>query len=130
MHDFSSIKLFLRFKRGVKIVSSSLVLAEVALISDSRKRESVIELIRKASDEILHVDELLGVLGLAKRIKEECGLTSSDALHVALASKYADVFVTVDKGILRKFKCLQKYIIVLNPIEFNDYRRRSGDQSL
>ncbi len=105
----------------VRIIFSSIVLAEVALISDPWKRESVIELIRKFSDEIIRVEELLDILELAKDIKGKCGLKSTDAIHVALASKHADVFVTVDEGILKKAKCLQKYIIVMDPIEFNDY---------
>jgi len=115
----------LRLKREgkIEIVSSSVVLAEVALISDRWKRESVIELIRKSSDEIVRVDELLDILSLAEMIRDECGLKSADAIHVALASKYADAFITVDEGILRKSECLQKYIIVLDPVEFNDYLR-------
>jgi len=121
----------LRLRRSgkVRIISSSIVLAEVALISDPRKRESVVEFIQKSSDEIIGTDELLDVLELARDIKERCGLKPADAAHAALASKHADVFVTVDKGILRKSECLQKYIIVLDPVEFNDYYGRGGIQS-
>jgi len=107
----------------IKIVSSDLVISEASLISNERKRRAVIELIKSLSDDIVKVDDVS--INLAKKIKEDCNLTTVDALHVALASKFADVFITVDKGILRKVTCLQKYIMVLSPINFNEHYGRS-----
>ena len=40
-----------------------------------------------------------------------------DAMHVAFASLYADVFVTVDDELLKKDECLEKYIGVVNPVD-------------
>jgi len=107
----------------IKIVSSDLVISEASLISNERKRRAVIELIKSLSDDIVKVDDVS--INLAEKIKEDCNLTAVDALHVALASKFADVFITVDKGILRKVTCLQKYIMVLSPINFNEHYGRS-----
>lgn len=110
--------LNLHDRGDVEIVGSSAVLAEVSLISDERKRRAVEGSIKTISDYIVGVDE--DAISLAEKIKDDCGLKDVDALHVALACKHADVFVTVDKGILKKANCLQKYIIVLSPIEFDE----------
>jgi len=106
----------------IKLISSNLVISETSLISNERKRKAVIKLIKSLSDEIVKVDDLS--LDLAEKIKEVCKLTIVDALHVALASRFADVFITVDKGILKKVNCLQKYIMVLDPVDFNEHYRR------
>ena len=107
----------------VEIVGSIAVLAEVRLISDERKRRAVESLIKTISDYVVEVSE--DVTNLAEKIKENCGLKDVDALHVALACEHADVFVTVDKGILKKAECLQKYIIVVSPVDFNEHYGRS-----
>ena len=85
----------------VEIVGSSAVLAEVSLISNERKRRTVEGLIKTVSDDIVGISE--DAINLAEKIKDDCGLRDVDALHVALACKHADIFVTVDKGILKKF---------------------------
>ena len=103
---------------GIEIVGSVAVLAEVRMISDERKRRAVESLIKTVSDYIVGVKR--DTINLAEKIKDECGLRDVDALHVALACEHADVFVTVDKGILKKADCLQKYIIVVSPINFNE----------
>ena len=108
---------------GVEIVGSVAVLAEVRMISDERKKRTVEELIKTVSDYIVEVSE--DAINLAERIKDNCGLKDVDALHVALACEHADVFVTVDKGILKKANCLQKYIIVVSPVDFNELYGRS-----
>ncbi len=108
---------------GVEIVGSVAVLAEVGLISDERKRRAVEGLIKTISDYIVGVSK--DVINLAEKIKDDCGLRDVDALHVALACEHADVFVTVDKGILKKGDCLQKYIIVVSPVDFNELYGRS-----
>ncbi len=107
----------------VEIVGSVAVLAEVRLISDERKRRAVESLIKTISDYVVEVSE--DVTNLAEKIKDDCGLKDVDSLHVALACEHSDVFVTVDKGILNKAECLQKYIIVVSPVDFNELYGRS-----
>ena len=108
---------------GIEIVGSVAVLAEVSLISDERKRRAVEGLIKTVSDYVVGVRG--DSINLAEKIKDDCGLKDVDALHVALACEHADIFVTVDKGILKKADCLQKYIIVVSPIDFNELYGRS-----
>jgi len=104
----------------VEIVGSTAVIAEVSLISDKDKRKAVEEFVKTVSDFMLRIHE--DEIRLAKKIKDDCMLRDVDALHAALACKHADVFVTADKGILKKARCLQKYIIVMSPVEFNEFR--------
>ena len=38
-------------------------------------------------------------------------------MHLAIASLNADIFITVDDELLKKAKCLEKYIDARNPID-------------
>ncbi len=106
----------LRDKGEVEIVGSSAVLAEIELISDEDKRRAVEALIKTVSNYIVRISEK--TVKLAETIKKECKLKDMDAIHVALASEHVEVFITVDKGILKKSKCLEKYITVMNVTDF------------
>lgn len=44
---------------------------------------------------------------LAEKIMEECGLSAMDSLHIAIATENADVFITVDDGVLNTAECLK-----------------------
>jgi len=101
-------------RKQIEILGSSVLLAEVSLISSEEKREAVEALIRKVCS-ILKVEE--DVVELAEEIMEDCGVGAVDALHLAFASLNANVFVTVDGELLRKAECLEKYIDVRNPVD-------------
>ena len=92
-------------------------------MSDKRKMKSVKELIKTVPDYIVGVSE--DTINLAEKIKNDCGLKDVDVLHDVLACKHADIFVTVNRGILKKAECLQKYIIVVSPVDFNEFYGRS-----
>jgi len=124
LKDVKDIEIILEMhdRKMIEIISSSTVLAEADLIDDALKKMSVIEFVKSVSDQIVEVDD--DTINLAERIRAECGLKWMDALHVAVASKHADVFITVDRGILKKSECLKKYIIVQSPTTFNEYYGR------
>ncbi len=124
--EVKAIKKILK-AHNLEIVTSSAVLAELSLISNEIKRKTVEYLVKTSSDIIAIVCE--DVKHLAEKIKEDCKLIDFDAIHVALACLSADVFLTVDEGILRKANCLQKYITVMNPVEFNEFFRGSAKKS-
>lgn len=101
-------------RKQVEILGSSVLLVEVSFIPSEEKREAVEALIRKACN-ILKVEK--NVVKLAEMIMEDCGIGAMDALHVAFASLNADVFITVDGELLKKAKCLEKYIDVRGPVD-------------
>jgi predicted nucleic acid-binding protein len=102
-------------KGEIEVISSTVVLAEIDLISDKDKRQAVRELIEKSCKTILWVKD--EDIKLAEEIMKSCGVASIDTLHIAVASKSADVFVTVDDKLLKKRNCLKKYIDVKSPLD-------------
>jgi len=57
-------------------------------------------------------------LKLAEEIVKSCRINNIvDAIHIAVASKNADVFVTVDDELIKKGSCLKKYIDIKNPLD-------------
>lgn len=99
----------------LEIVGSAALLAEIDFISLQEKREAVRALIRKSCSKILKIDG--ETVTLAEKIMEECRLSAMNAIHVATASKHADVFVTVDDEILKKSDCLKKFIEVKSVVD-------------
>ena len=98
----------------VEIVGSSVLLAEVSLISSKEKREALEELINKVC-RIVFVTE--NSIKLAEEIMQRCRINAMDALHISIAVENADIFITVDDEILSKNKCLSNYISIKNPTE-------------
>jgi len=101
-------------KGEIEILGSTTVLAEIDLIPNEEKRAAVRSLVEK-SCRIIWVRET--DLRLAEEIKTLCRIDVVDALHIAVASKFADVFLTVDDELLKKSSCLKKYIEVKNPVD-------------
>lgn len=101
-------------RKQVEILGSSALLAEVSFISSEEKREAVKALIRKSCT-ILKVEK--DVAKFAEEIMKDCKIDAMDAVHIALASLNADIFITVDDELLKKAKCLEKYIDVRNPVD-------------
>ena len=101
-------------KEEIEIISSSVLLAEVLLISSKEKREAIEELINKVC-KIVFITE--NSIRLAEEIMQRCKVNAMDALHLSIAAKNADIFITVDDEILTKSECLSKYISIKNPVE-------------
>ena len=99
---------------AVEIIGSSVLLAEVSLISSKEKREALEELINKVCS-IVFITE--NSIKLAEEIIQRCRISAMDALHISLAAENADIFITVDDEILNKNKCLSNYISIKNPTE-------------
>jgi predicted nucleic acid-binding protein len=110
------IQILAKSDKGViEIIGSTAVLAEIDLIHDENKRQSVKDLVEKSCKAIVWIDE--EDIKLAEEIMKSCNVDSVDAIHIAVASKNADVFITVDDKILKKRNCLKKYIDVKNPLD-------------
>lgn len=102
------LKILAKADRGeVEIVGSTAILAEIDLISDEEKRQAVRDLVEKSCRVVWVREE---DFKLAEEIVKFCRLDVMDALHIAVASRYADVFVTVDDELVRKKDCLKRYI--------------------
>ncbi|WP_457550673.1 type II toxin-antitoxin system VapC family toxin [Archaeoglobus sp.] len=101
-------------KDKIEIFGSTTVLAEIDLIPSEEKRNAVRSLVEK-SCRIIWIKD--ADLKLAEKIKMLCQIDVVDALHIAVASKFADVFLTVDDELLKKSSCLKKYIEVRNLID-------------
>ncbi len=101
-------------RKQIEILGSGVLLAEVSFISSEEKRETVEALIRKVCN-ILKVEK--DVVEFAEVIMKDCRIDAVDAMHIAFASLNADVFITVDDGLLKKAGCLEKYIDVRNPVD-------------
>ena len=64
----------------------------------------------------------------AAELLSKSGLKAMDALHIASAiTAEADVFLTTDKGILRKV-AIQKTLSILNPMDFVQAWSRGKDE--
>ncbi len=110
------LQMLAKSDRGeIDIIGSTAVLAEIDLIADENKKQAVKDLAEKSCKAIVWVDE--EDIKLAEEIMNSCNVDSVDALHIAVASKNADVFITVDDNILKKRNCLKKYIDVKSPLD-------------
>lgn len=100
-----------------KIIGSTILLAEISLISSSIKQESVLLLVKDLSNcTAIPTDT---IKELAIELMGECAIDAMDALHIAVAiENKVELFITTDDVILNKAKCISRYnIIVKNPSE-------------
>lgn len=99
---------------GYEVVTSTAIHAELSRMPDVERLDEVMWLVRKATNlvqtdttDIARADELT-----------KQGLTPFDALHCAVAGRYADVFLTVDDKLLNKARKAGLQCDVANPIDF------------
>jgi len=109
------IRILARTDMGeFEVVGSTAILAEIDMISNEEKKQAVRDLVEK-SCRIVWVKE--EDFKLAEEIAKSCRVSFMDALHIAVASRCADVFVTVDDELVRKKDCLKRYIDVESPVD-------------
>ena len=66
-----------------EVISSTILLAEISLISSTIKQESVLLLVKEmANYTVIPTDK---IKGLAIELMEECAIDAMDALHIAIA---------------------------------------------
>lgn len=105
----------------LKLVSSDVLWDETEAIKDNDKRFLMEGILIKAD---IYVTVNLDREKRARRLTEK-GITYFDALHTVCAEDGADVFLTVDKRLLKKLRKLNNLKVeVMNPIEF--WRRYAG----
>lgn len=101
----------------VRLVLSEVVQWEIEAITESERRDKVMPFL-KISSEFVTVN--LGIIERGKEL-ERAGFSGYDALHIACAEHSgADVFLTVDDGILRR-AAKEKGTIkvkVMNPVNW------------
>lgn len=100
-----------------EVIGSTILLAEISLISSTIKQESVLLLVKEmANCTVIPTDE---IKGLAIELMKECAIDAMDALHIAVAiENKVEFFLTTDDIILNKAKCISRYNInVKNPCE-------------
>ena len=109
-------KVLQEISRGhLKLVSSDALWEEAEAIRDSDKRFLIEGILLKA---YIYVAVNSDREQRARRLIEE-GITYFDALHVVCAEDGADVFLTVDKRLLKKLKKLNNLKVeIMNPVEF------------
>lgn len=100
-----------------EVISSTILLAEISLISSTIKQESVLLLVKEVADRSVIPTET--TKGLAIELMQECAIDAMDALHIAVAiENKVELFLTTDDIILNKAKCFSRYnITVKNPCE-------------
>ena len=102
----------------LSLVDSEILDIEIESISDEEKRSRINSIRSKAKYYVTISREV------KKRAKEflEYGIKPMDALQLASAEKGANMFITVDKRLLKKANMIDNLgIEVLNPIEFWRY---------
>lgn len=101
----------------LEIIGSSVLLAEISMITPNIKEEAVLSLVRHIVKSFVIVNDT------AERLADEliaaCGMDAMDALHIAVAiENNAELFITTDDIILNKTRCISRYkITVKNPCE-------------
>ena len=109
-------------KRRWKLVSSDVLWKEAEAIKDSDKRFMV-------EGVLFYADIYVTVTPERERRAGELvsrGISYFDALHVVCAEDGADIFLTVDKRLLKKLGNLNNLkVTAMNPIEF--WRKYAGN---
>ena len=105
----------------LKLVSSDVLWDEAEAIKDNDKRFLLEGILIKAD---IYVTVNPDREKRARRLAEK-GITYFDALHTVCAEDGANVFLTVDKRLLKKLRKLNNLKVeAMNPIEF--WRRYAG----
>ncbi len=101
----------------LEIIGSSVLLAEINMITPKLKEETVLSLVKRVVSSFATVKN--NTERLASEIINECSLDAMDALHIAIAiENKAELFIITDDIILNKNKCISEYMItVKNPCE-------------
>ena len=103
-------------KNKVGIVNSSIIEYENS-INPIPERKIFVEEILKKAKVYQNVDE--GIKNQAENLTKTTHISPVDALHLtSAASSNADIFITCDYGIIKKYKGKVK---VLTPLEFIQY---------
>ena len=110
-------------KGNLELVDSDVLKKETQAVKEKNRR-FVLEGIRSKAKAYVLVD--LEKMKRAEELSAQ-GLDHFDALHVACAEAGADVFLTVDKRLLKKLKKINNLKVeALNPIDF--WRQYAGSK--
>ncbi len=108
-------------KGNIKLVSSDVLWNEAEAIKNNDKRFLIEGILMKAD---VYVTVNPDREQRARKLTEK-GITYFDALHAVCAEDGANVFLTVDKRLLKKLKKLNNLKVeVMNPVEF--WRRHAS----
>lgn len=98
------------------LVHSAIIAYENSL-NPSTERKLFVEEIMRLSTIYQNLDD--AIRQRASQVQEETGITSIDALHIAAAeSSQADVFISCDYSLLKKYKQENGIIAAAQPLTF------------
>ncbi len=103
--------------RDFEIIGSSVLLAEISMITPKIKEETVLALVRYIANGFADITN--DIEKLAAELMKTCAIDAMDALHIAVAiENKAELFITTDDIILNNVNCISRYnITVKNPCE-------------
>ncbi len=103
--------------RDFEIIGSSVLLAEISMITPKIKEETVLALVRYIANGFADITN--DIEKLAAELMKTCAIDAMDALHIAVAiENKAELFITTDDIILNNANCISRYnITVKNPCE-------------
>jgi len=117
-------KILIEVSKGnLQLVSSDILWMEAEAIKDNNKRLLIEGILTRAN---IYVTVNLDREMRARRLMKK-GISFFDALHTVCAEEGADVFLTVDKRLLKKLKKVSNLKVkAMNPVEF--WRKYASDQ--
>lgn len=110
------LELLYRKQSDLRLISSDAILYEVRKTKDTYRREIVSTLISRFADVFVTLNDALS--DRASAIRATTKIRLLDSLHLALAEKHADVFITTDRSLQKMANNAMVNVRVLNPIEF------------
>lgn len=108
--------LELIYEGQVEIIGSDVLAKEMLAIKDVMKRKRIYAIYQNCVLESVFADK--EIVQRAKDISKFAGTTSFDSLHLAIAEKNAEVFLTTDIKLVKASKRIDLSVKVMNPIEF------------
>lgn len=108
--------LELIYENRIEVIGSDVLLKEMLVIKDTMKRKRIQALYRNCVVENVFAEA--ETIHRAKDISKIAGTTSFDSLHLAIAERDAEVFLTTDMKLIKASKRIDLSVRVMNPIEF------------
>ncbi len=94
-----------------EIIGSSVLLAEISMITPKIKEETVLALVRYIANSFADITD--DIEKLAAELMKTCAVDAMDALHIAVAiENKAELFITTDDIILNNANCISRDCLI------------------
>lgn len=108
--------LELIYENRIEVIGSDVLLKEMSVIKDTMKRKRIQALYQNCVLENVFADA--EIIHRAKDISKFAGTTSFDSLHLAIAERNVEAFLTTDIKLVKASKRIDLSVRIMNPIEF------------